>query len=99
MNDFYVYTYSDPDTGIPFYVGKGKDNRALEHLKPSRLTKRTHFYCRLKAMLDQGRFPKIEYVKFRLTEQEALVLEVQLITKYGRLDKGIGSLCNHTDPA
>ena len=29
---YYVYVYSDPDTKEPFYVGKGKGNRAFQHL-------------------------------------------------------------------
>ena len=29
---YYVYVYSDPDTKKPFYVGKGKGNRAFQHL-------------------------------------------------------------------
>jgi len=29
---YYVYVYSDPDTHKPFYVGKGKGNRAFDHL-------------------------------------------------------------------
>ena len=29
---FYVYLYTDPRNEKPFYVGKGKGNRAFSHL-------------------------------------------------------------------
>lgn len=35
MNNFYVYYILDPETGQPFYVGKGSGNRANSHLIPS----------------------------------------------------------------
>jgi len=28
----YVYVYCDPDTKLPFYIGKGKANRCFQHL-------------------------------------------------------------------
>lgn len=34
---FYVYEWYDIDTGIPFYVGKGKDNRYLEYKRRNTL--------------------------------------------------------------
>ena len=30
---YYVYLYSDPDTGRAIYVGKGKDDRCFSHLE------------------------------------------------------------------
>ena len=29
--EYYVYLYKDPDTGAPFYVGKGVGDRILAH--------------------------------------------------------------------
>lgn len=30
MNNFYVYEHWRPDTGVCFYVGKGKEKRAWD---------------------------------------------------------------------
>ena len=81
MNNFYVYTYLRED-GTPYYLGKGKGRRAY-------LT---------------GRIPpkplqieRIQIVKDNLTEEEAFMLECELISNYGRKDLGTGILQNRTD--
>ena len=30
---YYIYAYIDPRTDLPFYIGKGKNNRKFDHLK------------------------------------------------------------------
>ena len=30
---YYIYAYIDPRTNLPFYIGKGKDDRKYDHLK------------------------------------------------------------------
>jgi hypothetical protein len=97
MSNYYVYSYSVPGEDHPFYIGKGKDGRWLVHLKPCKLSKRTHFYCQLKNLLSTGAAPIVKKVLDNLTEQQAFDLEKFLIKFYGRLDLGTGCLCNHTD--
>jgi len=95
---FYVYLYVDPFTGIPFYVGKGKDYRYRVTFLES---KNGHIHNRtgnkIKFLINQGKNPVIIKVKEHLTEQEALDLEKKLIQILGRQDLGTGLLCNHTN--
>ena len=37
---YYVYVYSDPDTKVPFYIGKGKGNRCFDHLNDAHSSKK-----------------------------------------------------------
>lgn len=30
---YYIYAYIDPRTDLPFYIGKGKNNRKTDHLR------------------------------------------------------------------
>jgi len=87
MNIYYVYAYlrnKDSITaiaGTPYYIGKGKHNRKLA--KHSNAPVPTdHYY--------------IHMIAERLREQEAHLLEIELITKYGRKDIGTGILNNKT---
>ena len=82
MNDYYVYLYLREDD-TPYYVGKGKENRAFE--KWGRKTK---------TPTDKT---KIIFYSQNLTEDEAFTIEKELIAQYGRKDNGTGILRNLTD--
>ena len=78
-NIYYVYEWLRED-GTPYYIGKGKNNRAFD-------TKRKW------SPKDPSR---IRLVKENLIEEEAYELEKRLITLYGRKDLGNGILRNRT---
>jgi len=81
-NEYYVYLYLREDE-TPYYVGKGKDNRAF-----TKKGRSVHL------PLDKT---KIIFYSKNLTEDEAFELEKELIKKYGRKDNGTGILRNLTD--
>ena len=82
QNEYYVYLYLREDE-TPYYVGKGKGNRAF-----SKSGRSVHL------PLDKT---KIIFYSKNLTEDEAFKLEKELIKKYGRKDNGTGILTNLTD--
>lgn len=81
-NEFYVYLYLRDD-GTPYYVGKGKGKRAWNRSARA-----------VKPPVNEN---KIQVVQHQLTEQQAFDLEIELVSKYGRLDEGTGILRNGTD--
>ena len=81
MNIYYVYAYTYED-GSPYYIGKGKGNRAYTKHKRN--------------LLPQDR-SCIVILQENLSESDAYTLEVELIKTYGRIDLGSGPLRNLTD--
>jgi hypothetical protein len=79
---FYVYLYLRED-GSPYYVGKGKDKRAWVKGKNE--------------VYPPVDLSKIIIVEHSMMESNALLLETQLIAKYGRKNNNTGILRNKTD--
>jgi len=96
-NIFYIYIYYDPITHIPFYVGKGKNNRAWDHLHYSHPRENKHMFNKINKIKQQGLLPKIILYRKNLTEIEVFEQEKFLIKFFGRADKNTGSLVNMTD--
>ena len=80
---YYTYAYLREDK-TPYYIGKGKGNRAYRRSKD-----RT-----IKPPKDKSR---ILILKQNLTEEEAFKHEIYMITVFGRKDLGTGILHNRTD--
>lgn len=75
MNEYYVYIYCDPVTLMPFYVGKGKDDR----IKSSCRSSYGNYKKKLDELADLGHAPiSFKYAE-NLTEDEALDIESYLI--------------------
>lgn len=87
--EYYVYEYRNPKTKVPFYVGKGRNNRYKQHLtRPSR-----EMANELSRLRELGLEPEIEVVLYTDVEAVALSVEEHLISFYG-LRKYGGTLIN-----
>ncbi len=89
-NKYYVYLHIKEDTGEPFYVGKGKDNKRRRYESKHG---RSEYWKRI---VDKHRFDII-FLEIDLTNEEALEREVYWIERIGRKDLGKGPLVNFTD--
>jgi hypothetical protein len=92
--NYYTYIYYDPSRGNePFYIGKGHGNRAWSHLKSKH---GGPFMHRLRKMLKSNIVPNIGLYA-GLEEEFAFLLEMELISKFGRKNLGLGPLLNLTN--
>jgi hypothetical protein len=81
MNDFYTYAYLRED-GTPYYIGKGRGNRAY---------KRNSHEAKCPPI------ERILILKKNLTEEQAFAHERYLIYLYGKKVDGSGILWNFAD--
>ena len=115
MINFYTYIYLDPRKSgsytygdctfefEPFYVGKGKGQQYISHLREARNKEivpkysNPHKFYKIKNILKENLEPVILKVKDKILEQEAFEFEIKLIKEIGRFDLKLGPLTNHTD--
>jgi hypothetical protein len=79
----------DPKTGLPFYLGKGKGDRAYIPFRNPRVTNKYN------KLINEG-YVNNEIIHIRISnleEDEAYKKETELIAKYGIVDEG-GCLLN-----
>lgn len=76
----YVYLYVDPRDGDIFYVGKGRANRCFAHLHAHAGSDKVE---RIDELRKLGLKPRIELLKWGLSEQEALLVEAAVIDLLG----------------
>jgi hypothetical protein len=79
---YYTYAYLREDR-TPYYIGKGKGNRAYRRSKTD-----------IKPPKDKSR---ILILKKNLTEEESFKHEIYMIAVFGRKDLGTGILHNRTN--
>lgn len=92
--NYYVYMLCDPRSlnknqmlkcqYSPFYVGKGKGNRAYKHLTAP--VKQSFLKNKIQKIRSEGFEPIIEFYKIDLSEDEAFSIEKTLIASLGRIN-------------
>lgn len=80
---FYVYTLSDPRTGMIFYVGKGSGSRVLGHETEARRGRHSRKCDLIRSIWSDGLEVKRDIVSRHTDENEALDAEYELIESIG----------------
>jgi hypothetical protein len=78
---YYVYMLLDPQEDIPFYVGKGIDNRVFNHMDCALtdIDTSTAKYDKIREIIQLGQTVKHVIVRHGLSESEAFQIEATLI--------------------
>lgn len=85
--EFYVYQYSHPATGVPFYIGKGKGSRYRAHLRPPPHDMSPKAVL-IRELLAAGTPPVITFLERKMLESAAFAIEVATIQRLGRAPNG-----------
>jgi hypothetical protein len=97
-DNYYVYELVDPRTNQPFYIGKGRDDRAARHIRlrnaKSSMQSNPHKANRIKQIIDAGHLVQIKVIGSFVDEEEAFKVEVEMIDQYGRSCNKSGILTN-----
>lgn len=96
-NEYYVYALLDPrDTPArPFYIGKGQGTRHVTHLLKAESSSKGK---RIQQIREAGIEPVSQILVTDLSEDQAYLLEAQLIGAFGTESSG-GSLTNQVVPS
>lgn len=100
---YYVYELIDPRNNQPFYVGKGKGQRAKTHLWQIPETRNQYKENKIESIRREGLEPEIRYVVENIQDSDlAYEIECLLIKKYGRkgYDKDgiLTNICENARP-
>lgn len=83
---FYVYALIDPRTDRPFYVGKGKDERAYHHLRETYArSDNKRKWHRIRKIREDGLEPYVEFLATDIDERTAFCIEKDVISTHGRV--------------
>jgi uncharacterized protein len=77
----YVYVYIDPRNGKTFYIGKGKGNRLFAHLHDQSESEKV---ARIDEIRRNGKEPRIEILRYGLSDSEAHLVEAASIDLIGK---------------
>lgn len=89
----YVYVYTDPRSGKPFYVGRGKGGRLFSHLAGESETDKI---ATIRAIRKAGKEPRIDILRYGLTDAEAALVEAAAIDLIG-LSRLTNQMSGHHD--
>jgi len=86
----YVYQHIRKDTNEPFYIGIGSD---LNFYRANKFSERNEIWERIKNKTEI----LVEILHDNIEWEDACVIEIELIKKYGRINNKTGILSNMTD--
>lgn len=92
---YYVYLLINPNTGLPFYVGKGSGKRATYHITQNKRgvsTDNPHKDNTIRRLLSEDKEPVIDYIFWSENEEEAYQIEADTIKRYGRAEFDLGGI-------
>lgn len=76
----YVYIYIDPRDNQAFYIGKGTGDRAFHHLEANDASAKA---ARIQAIRADGQEPKIDLLRYGMSDGEASLVEAAAIDLIG----------------
>ena len=80
---YFVYELIDPRDGCPFYIGKGKRQRYLDHQREAMAGKRSTKCDQIRSLMRAGYEYTWRIVESFLNEQDAYDAEARLIEEHG----------------